>query len=511
MTTAVAAGPAGSVEAFERLMLEDIRAGRGFHQTATAPAGPLRARSVDVADSAHGGNVYEAYNAHLLHVQMRVRGVTNPEFVSRGQIDKLGGRRVGGEAGYWVAAGEKRAAHVGSTIKVSGDPYVVYHLDSQTSLASREQPCAAVKQGSERGLDAHVARVQKVAALSGVRVDFGKDDRCRVVSDGKSPRVLVPDFRSVSRAGLPGWSSAVMTAVASAVQGDRILRGQVEADAVEVGAVRSENRVRLRNNAKCRDRSEKLPRLALQGGDAAAWEDVRSTAAHHLYVLAAKEIARRSGMRIHWESKLGRAEYDAASRILQPVGRARYREPGKRGEAAFARGVMVGAAECSGISELVDAAQAWRDGRSDPAGYGVVRAAGVRSGSFSHPLSDLAPAEERAREALVGGIAARRACEELGIRFEPAPVSREDGSLQAAVAEREGLRSIHREAENTKHFLLDASRIWRPERQAEIAHSYDGDLAPGGRARARAHAAEEPGSPERPRVAPAARAVELSR
>ena len=270
MTTAVAAGPAGSVEAFERLMLEDIRAGRGFHQTPTAPAGPLRARSVDVVDSAHGGNVYEAYNAHLLHVQMRVRGVTNPEFVSRGQIDKLGGRRVGGEAGYWVAAGEKRAAHVGSTIKVSGDPYVVYHLDSQTSLASREQPCAAVKQGSERGLDAHVARVQKVAALSGVRVDFGKDDRCRVVSDGKSPRVLVPDFRSVSRAGLPGWSSAVLTAVASAVQGDRILRGQIEADAVEVGAVRSENRVRLRNNARCRDRSEKLPRLALQGGDAAA-------------------------------------------------------------------------------------------------------------------------------------------------------------------------------------------------------------------------------------------------
>ena len=101
--------------------------------------------------------------------------------------------------------------------------------------------------------------------------------------------------------------------------------------------------------------------------------------------------------------------------------------------------------------------------------YAVVKAVGV--GNF-RPDPTLGTAEEKARADLVGGLAAKRLAEQVGIRYEPGVAAQADRDRQASVAEKLGYRSLCAQAEQTKNYLLDVKdRPRTPERQASIAHS----------------------------------------
>ena len=310
--------------------------------------------------------------------------------------------------------------------------------------------------------------VERVAKLSGVKLQYGKDDRL-VHKDGKAgPTVVVPMPEKFG--SREAWASAALTGVASAVQRNARLRSEVEVDAVEMAAVRSENNRRgvanFRRREAARDQGGEPGRGQARVGpqtDMNGYVRVRADASAAVFTEALTKLAKERGVTLDLEGRSPQASYDPKTKTFTAAGRGEFR--GADRNAAWKQQALSDLAAAVGGKGMAKAVDEVR--RGDP--YAVAKAVG---GGNLRPEPALGTAEEKARADLVGGIAAKRLAEQVGIRFDPGVTAKADRDRQAAVAEKVGYRSLCAQAEQTKNYLLDVNdRPRTPERKASIAHS----------------------------------------
>jgi len=462
--------PNEQIRDVDQQIVQGIREGKAFHQTQTLENGPYRSRVLDPVNPQHGGNLFSAFNASVLHAQVQERGLGSPEFVKSAVLRELGHERKDDtrfEKQYWVAPNGSRFAAVGGgTVKTTGTPHSYLHVETQTTLPTKAFP---LKGGlDEQGL---VTAVERVAKLSGVKLQYGKDDRL-VHKDGKAgPTVVVPTPDKFG--SREAWASAALTGVASAVQRSPRLRSEVEVDAVEMAAVRSENNRRgvanFRRREAARDQGGEpgrgQARVAAQT-DLQGYLRVRGDASAAMFTEALTKLAKERGVTLDLEGRSPQASYDPKTKTFRAAGRGEFRGPDRN--AAWKQQALTDLAAAVGGKGMAKAVDEVRRGDR----YAVVKAVGVGN---LRTEPGLGTAEEKARADLVGGIAAKRLAEQIGVRFDPGEMAQADRDRQAAVAEKVGVRSLCTQAEQTKNYLLDVNdRPRTPERQASIAHSTTG-------------------------------------
>ena len=462
--------PNEQIKDVDQQIVQGIREGKAFHQTQTLENGPYRSRVLDAVNPQHGGNLFSAYNASVLHAQVQERGLGSPEFVKSAVLRELGHERKDDtrfEKQYWVAPNGSRFAAVGGgTVKTTGTPHSYLHVETQTTLPAKAFPLKG--RLDEQGL---VTAVESVAKLSGVKLQYGKDDRL-VHKDGKAgPTVVVPTPDKFG--SREAWASAALTGVASAVQRSPRLRSEVEVDAVEMAAVRSENNRRgvanFRRREAARDQGGEpgrgQARVAAQT-DLQGYLRVRGDASAAMFTEALTKLAKERGVTLDLEGRSPQASYDPKTKTFTAAGRGEFR--GAERNAAWKQQALSDLAAAVGGKGMAKAVDEVRRGDR----YAVVKAVGVGN---LRPEPTLGTAEEKARADLVGGIAAKRLAEQIGVRYEPGEMAQADRDRQAAVAEKVGIRSLCTQAEQTKNYLLDVNdRPRTPERQASIAHSATG-------------------------------------
>lgn len=483
--------PNEQIQDVDQKIVQGIREGTAFHQTQTLENGPYRSRVLDPVNPQHSGNLFSAYNASVLHTQVQERGLDSPEFVKSAVLRELGHERKEDtrfEKQYWVAPNGSRFAAVGGgTVKTTGTAHSYLHVETQTTLPTKAFPLKG--RLDEKGL---VTAVERVAKLSGVKLQYGKDDRL-VHKDGKAgPTVVVPTpdkFKSRE-----AWASAALTGVASAVQRSARLRSEVEVDAVEMAAVRSENNRRgvanFRRREAARDQGGEpgrgQARVAAQT-DLQGYLRVRGDASAAVFTEALTKLAKERGVTLDLEGRNPQASYDAKTKTFTAAGRGEFRGPQRN--AAWKQQALSDLASAVGGKGMAKAVDEVRRGDR----YAVAKAVGVGN---LQPEPGLGTAEEKARADLVGGIAAKRLAEQVGIRYGPGEMAQADRDRQAAVAEKVGYRSLCAQAEQTKNYLLDVNdRPRTPERQASIAHSASGQSLEVEQART---AARQPGQERAP-------------
>ena len=459
--------PNEQIKDVDQQIVMGIREGTAFHQSPTLENGPYRSRVLGPVNPQHEGNLFSAYNASVLHTQVAERGLESPEFVKSAVLRELGHERKEDtrfEKQYWVAPnGSRMAAVGGGTVKTTGTPHAYLHVETQTTLPTKAFPLKGKL--DEKGV---VTAVETVAKLSGVKLQYAKDDRL-VHKDGKAgPTVVVPTpdkFQSRE-----AWASAALTGVASAVQRSPRLRSEVEVDAVEMAAVRLENNRRGRSNYQrreaARDQGGEPGRGQARVGpqtDMNGYLRVRSDASAAVFTEALTKLAKERGVTLDLEGRNGEASYDGKTKTFTAAGRGEFRGPARNAEwKQRALSDLAKEVGGKGMAKAVDEVR-----RGDR--YAVVKAVGA--GNF-RPEPTLGTAEEKARADLVGSIAAKRLAEQVGIRYEPGVTAQADRDRQAAVTEKLGYRSLCAQAEQTKNYLLDVKdRPRTPERQASIAHS----------------------------------------
>ena len=492
--------PNEQIQDVDQKIVQGIKEGKAFHQTGTLENGPYRSRVLDPVNPQHNGNLFSAYNASVLHTQVQERGLGSPEFVKSAVLRELGHERKDDtrfEKQYWVApSGSRFAAVGGGNVKTTGAPHAYLHVESQTTLPTKDFPLKGKL--DEKGL---VSAVETVAKLSGVQLQYGKDDKL-VHKDTKSgPAVTVPTPEKFKSRG--AWASAVLTGVASAVQRSPRLRSEVEVDAVEMAAVRSENNRRgvanFRRREAVMDQGGAAPgrgqaRVGPQT-DLNGYLKVRGDASAAVFTEALTKLAKERGVTVDLEGRAPQASYDPATKTFTAAGRGEFSGPAKN--AMWKQQALTDLASEVGGKGMAKAVAEVRRGDR----YAVVEAVGV--GNMSQEPG-LGTAEEKARADLVGGIAAKRLAEQVGIRFEPGAMPQADRDRQAAVAEKVGYRSVCNQAEQTKNYLLDVNdRPRTPDRQPSIEHSAAGQSLAVEQART---AAQQPAQPEQAREKTPARA-----
>ena len=462
--------PNEQIQDVDQKIVQGIREGKAFHQTQTLENGPYRSRVLDPVNPQHSGNLFSAYNASVLHTQVQERGLGSPEFVKSAVLRELGHERKEDtrfEKQYWVAPNGSRFAAVGGgTVKTTGTAHSYLHVETQTTLPTKAFPLKG--RLDEKGL---VTAVERVAKLSGVKLQYGKDDRL-VHKDGKAgPTVVVPTPDKFKNR--EAWASAALTGVASAVQRSARLRSEVEVDAVEMAAVRSENNRRgvanFRRREAARDQGGEPGRGQARVGpqtDLNGYLRVRGDASAAVFTEALTKLAKERGVTLDLEGRNPQASYDAKTKTFTAAGRGEFRGPQRN--AAWKQQALSDLASAVGGKGMAKAVDEVRRGDR----YAVAKAVGV--GNLRQEPG-LGTAEEKARADLVGGIAAKRLAEQVGIRYDPGEMAQADRDRQAAVAEKVGYRSLCAQAEQTKNYLLDVNdRPRTPERQASIAHSASG-------------------------------------
>ena len=346
----------------------------------------------------------------------------------------------------------------------------------------------------EKGL---VTAVESVAKLSGVKLQYGKDDRL-VHKDGKAgPTVVVPTPDKFG--SREAWASAALTGVASAVQRNARLRSEVEVDAVEMAAVRSENNRRgvanFRRREAARDQGGEPGRGQARVGpqtDMNGYVRVRADASAAVFTEALTKLAKERGVTLDLEGRNPQASYDAKTKTFTAAGRGEF--TGLKRNAAWKQQALSDLAAAVGGKGMAKAVDEVRRGDR----YAVVKAVGAGN-LRAEPA--LGTAEEKARADLVGGIAAKRLAEQIGVRYDPGEMAQADRDRQAAVAEKVGYRSLCTQAEQTKNYLLDVNdRPRTPERQASISHSATGQSLAEEQTRT---AARQPAQERAPEKAPA--------
>lgn len=483
--------PNEQIQDVDQKIVQGIREGKAFHQTQTLENGPYRSRVLDPVNPQHSGNLFSAYNASVLHTQVQERGLGSPEFVKSAVLRELGHERKEDtrfEKQYWVAPNGSRFAAVGGgTVKTTGTAHSYLHVETQTTLPTKAFPLKG--RLDEKGL---VTAVERVAKLSGVKLQYGKDDRL-VHKDGKAgPTVVVPTPDKFKNR--EAWASAALTGVASAVQRSARLRSEVEVDAVEMAAVRSENNRRgvanFRWREAARDQGGEPGRGQARVGpqtDLNGYLRVRGDASAAVFTEALTKLAKERGVTLDLEGRNPQASYDAKTKTFTAAGRGEFRGPERN--AAWKQQALSDLASAVGGKGMAKAVDEVRRGDR----YAVAKAVGV--GNLRQEPG-LGTAEEKARADLVGGIAAKRLAEQVGIRYDPGEMAQADRDRQAAVAEKVGYRSLCAQAEQTKNYLLDVNdRPRTPERQASIAHSASGQSLEVEQART---AARQPGQERAP-------------
>ena len=459
--------PNEQIKDVDQQIVQGIREGKAFHQSPTLENGPYRSRVLDPVNPQHEGNLFSAYNASVLHTQVQERSLGSPEFVKSAVLKELGHERKDDtrfEKQYWVApSGSRMAAVGGGTVKTTSAPHAYLHVETQTTLPTKDFPLKGKL--NEKGL---VTAVETVAKLSGVKLQYAKDDRL-AHKDGKAgPTVVVPTpdkFQSRE-----AWASAALTGVASAVQRSPRLRSEVEVDAVEMAAVRSENNRRgvsnFRRREAARDQGAEPGRGQARVGpqtDLPGYLRVRGDASAAVFTEALTKLAKERGVTLDLEGRNPQASFDGKTKTFTAAGRGEFRGPARN--AAWKQQALSDLAKEVGGQGMAKAVDQVRRGDR----YAVVKAVGV--GNF-RPEQTLGTAEEKARADLVGGIAAKRLAEQIGVRYDPGETAQADRDRQAAVAEKVGYRSLCAQAEQTKNYLLDVNdRPRTPERQASISHS----------------------------------------
>ena len=462
--------PNERIQDVDQQIVQGIREGTAFHQTQTLENGPYRSRVLDPVNPQHGGNLFSAYNASVLHAQIRERGLGSPEFVKSAVLRELGHERRDDtrfERQYWVAPNGSRFAAVGGgTVKTTATPHSYLHVETQTTLPTKAFPLKG--RLDEKGL---VTAVERVAKLSGVKLQYGKDDRL-VHKDGKAgPTVVVPTPDKFKNR--EAWASAALAGVASAVQRSARLRSEVEVDAVEMAAVRSENNRRgvadFRRREAARGQGDEPGRSQARVGpqtDLHGYQRVRGDASAAVFTEALTKLAKERGVTLDLEGRNPQASYDAKTKTFTAAGRGEFRGPERN--AAWKQQALSDLAAAVGGKGMAKAVDEVRRGDR----YAVAKAVGVGN---LRPEPAMGTAEEKARADLVGGIAAKRLAEQIGVRYDPGEMAQADRDRQAAVAEKVGIRSLCTQAEQTKNYLLDVNdRPRTPERQASIAHSATG-------------------------------------
>ena len=483
--------PNEQIQDVDQKIVQGIREGKAFHQTQTLENGPYRSRVLDPVNPQHSGNLFSAYNASVLHTQVQERGLGSPEFVKSAVLRELGHERKEDtrfEKQYWVAPNGSRFAAVGGgTVKTTGTAHSYLHVETQTTLPTKAFPLKG--RLDEKGL---VTAVERVAKLSGVKLQYGKDDRL-VHKDGKAgPTVVVPTPDKFKNR--EAWASAALTGVASAVQRSARLRSEVEVDAVEMAAVRSENNRRgvanFRRREAARDQGGEPGRGQARVGpqtDLNGYLRVRGDASAAVFTEALTKLAKERGVTLDLEGRNPQASYDAKTKTFTAAGRGEFSGPQRN--AAWKQQALSDLASAVGGKGMAKAVDEVRRGDR----YAVAKAVGV--GNLRQEPG-LGTAEEKARADLVGGIAAKRLAEQVGIRYDPGEMAQADRDRQAAVAEKVGYRSLCAQAEQTKNYLLDVNdRPRTPERQASIAHSASGQSLEVEQART---AARQPGQERAP-------------
>ncbi|MCY3762185.1 MAG: hypothetical protein OXH50_13120, partial [Gemmatimonadetes bacterium] len=323
--------PNEQIKDVDQQIVQGIREGTAFHQTPTMENGPYRSRVLDPVNPQHDGNLFSAYNASVLHTQVQERGLGSPEFVKSAVLKELGHERKDDtrfEKQYWVAPNGSRFAAVGGgTVKTTGTPHSYLHVETQTTLPTKAFPLKGGLDG--KGL---VTAVERVAKLSGVKLQYGKDDRL-VHKDGKAgPTVVVPTPEKFG--SREAWASAALTGVASAVQRNARLRSEVEVDAVEMAAVRSENNRRgvanFRRREAARDQGGEPGRGQARVGpqtDLQGYLRVRGDASAAVFTEALTKLAKERGVTLDLEGRNPQASYDAKTKTFAAAGRGEFRGP----------------------------------------------------------------------------------------------------------------------------------------------------------------------------------------
>ena len=182
-----------------------------------------------------------------------------------------------------------------------------------------------------------------------------------------------------------------------------------------------------------------------------------------MFTEALTKLAKERGVTLDLEGRSPQASYDAKTKTFTAASRGEFR--GAERNAAWKQQALSDLAAAVGGKGMAKAVDEVRRGDR----YAVVKAVGVGN-LRTEPT--LGTAEEKARADLVGGIAAKRLAEQIGVRYEPGEMAQADRDRQAAVAEKVGIRSLCTQAEQTKNYLLDVNdRPRTPERQASISHS----------------------------------------
>ena len=193
------------------------------------------------------------------------------------------------------------------------------------------------------------------------------------------------------------------------------------------------------------------------------YQRVRADASSAVFTEALTKLAKERGITLNLEGRNPQASYDKETKTFTAKGRSEFQGLGRN--AAWKQQALTDLATTVGGKGMAKAVDEVR--RGDP--YAVAKAVGVGN---LRPEPSLGTAEEKARADLVGGIAAKRLAEQVGIRFDPGVTAKADRDRQAAVAEKLGYRSLCAQAEQTKNYLLDVNdRPRTPQRQASIAHS----------------------------------------
>ena len=381
--------PNEQIKDVDQQIVQGIREGKAFHQSPTLENGPYRSRVLDPVNPQHEGNLFSAYNASVLHTQVQERDLGSPEFVKSAVLKELGHERKDDtrfEKQYWVApSGSRMAAVGGGTVKTTGAPHAYLHVETQTTLPTKDFPLKGKL--DEKGL---VTAVETVAKLSGVKLQYAKDDRL-AHKDGKAgPTVVVPTpdkFQSRE-----AWASAALTGVASAVQRSPRLRSEVEVDAVEMAAVRSENNRRgvsnFRRREAARDQGAEPGRGQARVGpqtDLPGYLRVRGDASAAVFTEALTKLAKERGVTLDLEGRNPQASFDGKTKTFTAAGRGEFRGPERN--AAWKQQALSDLAKEVGGKGMAKAVDEVRRGDR----YAVVKAVGV--GNF-RPEQTLGTAEE---------------------------------------------------------------------------------------------------------------------
>ena len=432
----------------------DIAAGQSYHQVASLESGPIRTRSSKAPVSEgplwnNDGNAFGPKVATILHSQMQARDMDGAELVHPQELSAMGHRKLDDKRmdAPLVAV---RAGSVG----LSTDPGVVpgvvvrpsssydlLHVASQTSLRPIPKRLLDGRNAEERAVIGNT--VEALVARSGVQVKTHAGERISISAGSKGPQVAHPPRERFGN--MAEYATSVMRAVSTAAARSPEISRHLQDEEMGRRAVAS---------ARRRERRQ-IP----AGG--ARYAEVQAQAAAQVANRGVKAIAARENVYLATDQPRDQAHFDAETRTLYPA-RKPYREPGRPDtrDRQFNERMLTDLTAAVGTPAEREAAEAGHP-------MEVARLAGVPVPGRNPAPEGLSSAQEKARTAMVGDLAARTTLERLGIEYAPAPPSEQARNQQAAYARTPGaLDQTWREAASVRAHLV--SRDWEHERTPEM-------------------------------------------